>query len=94
MGWCRAPGVQLHVGDFNGDGLDDMLCHNTTTGYKWIALAKAGGGFTGTDWQRNMGWCRAPGVQLQVGDFNGDGRDDMLCHNTTTGYKWIAYSDL
>jgi hypothetical protein len=92
MGWCRTP-RQLLVGDYNGDGRQDMLCHNTTSGYKWIALAKAGGGFTGTDWQRNMGWCRTP-RQLLVGDYNGDGRQDMLCHNPGTGYKWIAYSDL
>ena len=47
-----------------------------------------------TDWERNMGWCHHSGAQLRLGDFNGDGRDDMLCHDTTNGYKWIAYSDL
>jgi hypothetical protein len=92
MGWCRSTG-QLLVGDYNGDGRDDMLCHNPSTGYKWVALARAGGGFIGTDWQRNMGWCRSTG-QLLVGDYNGDGRDDMLCHDAGTGYKWVVYSDL
>jgi hypothetical protein len=47
-----------------------------------------------TDWERNMGWCYHDGAQLHIGGFNGDGKDDLLCHETNTGYKWIAYSDL
>jgi hypothetical protein len=96
MGWCRSPDGALQVGDYDGDGREDMLCHNTASDNKWwwVALAKPGGAFTGTDWQRNMGWCRNPGGALHVGDYNGDGREDMLCHKTSTAYKGIVYSDL
>jgi hypothetical protein len=95
MGWCNHSGAQLHIGDFNGDGRDDLLCHDTNTGHKWIAYSKNGANrFTGTDWERNMRWCNHSGAQLHIGKFNGDGRDDLLCHDTNTGYKWIAYSDL
>ena len=91
LGWCSHSGAQLHLGDFNADGGDDMLCHDTKTGYKWVALAKGNGNFTGTDWHANLGWCSHSGAQLHIGDFNRDGRDDMLCHDTKTGYKWVAY---
>jgi len=83
-----------HIGDFNRDNRDDMLCHDTGNGYKWVAFGKGNGYFTGTDWQGNMGWCNHSGAQLHIGDFNRDQRDDMLCHDTGNGYKWISYSDL
>ena len=89
MGWCNHAGSQLHIGDFNGDGKADMLCHDTRNGYKWVALANSAGQFTGTSWQKAMGWCNHAGSELYVGDFNGDGRTDMLCHDSA-GKKWIA----
>jgi hypothetical protein len=91
-GWCSHSGAQLHMGDFNGDGRDDLLCHDTGNGHKWIAYAQGSGEFTGTDWERSMGWCSHSGAQLRIGDFNGDGRDDLLCHDTGNGHKWIAYA--
>ncbi|PIK61579.1 hypothetical protein BSL78_01504 [Apostichopus japonicus] len=94
IGWCRHAGAELHIGDFNGDGKDDMLCHDTSTGYKWIAFANSQGNFAGrTSWEAGIGWCRHASAELHIGDFNGDGKDDMLCHDTSTGYKWIAYAN-
>ena len=88
MGWCSHPGSQLHIGDFNGDRRDDMLCHDGA-GRKWVALANPAGQFSGTSWAANMGWCNHAGSQLHVGDFNGDRRDDMLCHDNA-GRKWVS----
>jgi len=93
MGWCGHVGSELHIGDFNGDGRSDMLCHDRK-GYKWIAYANVKGNFdAGTGWHRNMRWCYGRHQSLLIGDFNGDGRDDMLCHDKRWGYKWIAYAD-
>lgn len=92
MGWCYHAGAALHIGDFNGDGRSDMLCHDKGTGYKWIAHATSAGAFIGTTWQAAMGWCSLPGTALYIGDFNGDRRSDMLCHDTGAGYKWIAHA--
>ncbi|XP_048584416.1 neurogenic locus notch homolog protein 1 isoform X2 [Nematostella vectensis] len=91
MKWCYHKGSQLFTGDFNGDGKADMLCHDNT-GYKWVALANSKGQFTGTSWEKKMGWCYHKGAQLFTGDFNGDGRTDILCHDRA-GYKWVALAN-
>ncbi|KAJ8023839.1 hypothetical protein HOLleu_36392 [Holothuria leucospilota] len=92
IGWCSNDGSQIHIGDFNGDGRSDMLCHNTHNGFKRVAIANTNGDFSGrTSWQASLGWCYHVNSKLYIGDFNGDGRDDMLCHDTT-GYKAIAYA--
>ncbi|QSQ14190.1 FG-GAP repeat domain-containing protein [Myxococcus landrumensis] len=92
LGWCHHAGSQLHVGDFNGDGRADLLCHDTGNGDKWIAFARPDGTFVGTDWYQAMGWCSHSSGRLSVADYNGDGRSDMLCHDVSSGTKWFAYS--
>jgi hypothetical protein len=106
-GLCTATGTQLRLGDVNGDHRADLICHDPTgvmpstatepaaAGYVWIALAKGGAWYHATDWQRNLGFCPAssPG-SLQTADLDGDGRTDLLCHDTVTGHLHTAYSDL
>ena len=68
------------IGDFNGDGRDDILWRNTD-GRITDWLGTASGGFTpnsgnfytslGTDWS-----------VANIGDFNGDTRDDILFRNS------------
>jgi hypothetical protein len=94
LGWCGHPSGQLYIGDFNRDGRDDMLCHDLSTGHKWVARARGYGHFTGTDWEAALGWCNHASGELHIGDFNRDRRDDMLCHDTATGHKWIAYAKI
>jgi hypothetical protein len=90
--WCGHAAARLFVGDFNGDGRDDLLCHDTGSGKKWIDFADANGQFNGTNWSRDANWCSHATARLFVGDFNGDGRDDMLCHDVADGRKWIDYA--
>jgi hypothetical protein len=90
--WCGAAGHELHLGDFNRDGRQDMLCHRQSDGYKWIAFANSAGKHTGTSWEYPLNWCHSP-ARLFIGDFNGDDRDDLLCHRHSDGYKWIAYAN-
>ncbi|KAI0234056.1 hypothetical protein LSAT2_015730 [Lamellibrachia satsuma] len=79
-------------GDFNGDGRIDILCHDYRTGRKWIYYG-SNDGYSAVGWDKEMGWCHHNGASLYIGDFNGDSRDDMLCHDTN-GYTWIAYADI
>ena len=67
------------TGDFNGDGRDDILWRNTNgTVSDWLGTAT--GGFTPND----ANAARSVPISWSVvgtGDFNGDGRDDILWRN-------------
>jgi hypothetical protein len=65
-------------GDFNGDGKDDLI-HFVNNDYVHVWLSKGDGGFVPQTGFPNNGY----GVGMNnynyvVGDFNGDGRSDMV----------------
>jgi hypothetical protein len=66
------------VGDFNGDGRDDILWRNDN-GALTDWLGQANGGFA----INNAAYAEAPTAWkvADVGDYNGDGRDDILWRN-------------
>jgi hypothetical protein len=71
------------IGDFNGDGHSDILWRNDN-GSIFDFLGTANGGFV------NNGDASFVSVDnswqvASIGDFNGDGIDDILWHNSTTG---------
>jgi serralysin len=72
------PGTDWHVegtGDFNGDGLGDVLWRNDS-GAVVNFLGAPNGSFIG-----NVNFNLNPGLDWHIegtGDFNGDGRDDIL----------------
>ena len=93
--WFHAPlSLAWHVaglGDFNGDGKDDILWHNDNGAVSvWTST---GSGFT--EGQFNAGAATNWHV-AQVGDFNNDGIADILWQNTdgaasiwqSTGSGW------
>ncbi len=77
------------TGDFNGDGRDDILWRSTSGAFgTW--LANAGGGFA---------YNQAGGISqvsndwhvVGTGDFNGDGRDDILWRSDSGQFgDWLA----
>jgi hypothetical protein len=71
------------VGDFNGDDRDDILWRSDD-GQVTNWLGNANGGFTGNLANANN-HIDAQWTTVEVGDFNGDGRDDILWQNTDTG---------
>ncbi len=77
------------TGDFNGDGRDDILWRNDN-GQLSNWLGQANGGFI------NNGAIAGTFVPLAwsvvaVGDYNGDGRDDILWRNTNgTVTDWLG----
>jgi hypothetical protein len=89
--WCSSLSSTLHVADFDGDGLDDLLCDDSSTGAKTFEFGTTTG--TLAPVYRALYWCTGADVELHTGDFNGDGRADLLCSRNTDGYKWFAFAD-
>lgn len=88
--FCNQAGAKLYGGDFNGDLRDDLLCRDAT-GYTAVALANASGQFPAVSWSATLNWCKQSGATLLVGDLNADGRDDLLCRDST-GYTSGAFA--
>ncbi len=93
---CRGSNARIHIGDFNGDGRDDLLCHDNTSGIRKIDHADRNGRFATFDWDSTSSgrraWCNEPHQRLIVGDFDGDSSTDALCHNTRSGHRLIDYT--
>ena len=79
------------TGDFNGDGRDDILWRSDSGALSnW--LGGADGGFTVND-QNAFAQVATDWFVEQVGDFNGDGRDDILWrHDSGSLSDWLATS--
>jgi Ca2+-binding RTX toxin-like protein len=89
------PGTDWHIagtGDFNGDGYDDILWRSDS-GAITDLLGQPSGAFVGNVANLDVN----PGTDwyvVSIGDFNGDGMDDLLLRNgsgQTT--DWLGLAD-
>lgn len=72
-----------YVGDFDGDGHDDLLLHNANA----LAIYRGVGSELVPFWFFTGKWGIwddiMPGDKFYVGDFDGDGKDDVFVFNAT-----------
>ncbi|WP_170136220.1 FG-GAP-like repeat-containing protein [Nannocystis exedens] len=85
---------EARVGDFNGDGFDDLLLRSRQVGHStYLLVADGTGGFHHEVTLDNQFWM-TPVLwshelrDAHVGDFNGDGADDLLLR----GREWYPDS--
>jgi len=69
--------VSVAIGDFNGDGKQDLVAANKDTNNVSVSLGDASGIFSGVT---NFGAGTSP-RSVAVGDFNGDGVQDLAVAN-------------
>ncbi len=78
---------RCYAGDFNGDGKDDLLVHNGNS----ILIYRSNGSQLDLVFravERVPGsWQFQPGDQFYVGDFDNDGKDEVVVYNSTNWSK-------
>ncbi|MCA8998549.1 MAG: VCBS repeat-containing protein, partial [Planctomycetaceae bacterium] len=78
--WSSTAGwTDINIGDFNGDQISDVSAR-TSTGFYYVGLSQPGTTRLRTQY---MGvWQKTPSPTSFVGDFNGDGKDELINRNT------------
>jgi hypothetical protein len=91
-GWSSDDLFPREVGDVNGDGRDDVVGFGS--GGTWVALGNTNGTFGAPIFAlANFsvgagGWSSDDLFPREVGDVNGDGRDDVVGFGS--GGTWVA----
>jgi hypothetical protein len=84
--------ADVKVGDFDGDKIDDIVGRWAQTGQWWVAQSN-GSAFSNSMWGQ---WSARPGVtwvDVNVGDFNGDGKADITGRWLEGGSWWTGISN-
>lgn len=76
--------------DFNGDGFEDVLVRNISTGSWFLYHLNGSRGFASNS--GGLGLSNSLDWEFKAGeDFNGDGNTDILMRNSSTGIWWLYH---
>jgi hypothetical protein len=83
--------VDVRVADFNGDGISDLVARVKQNGAVFVSLS------TGSTFEQQTSWqyywsTKATWVDVQVGDFNGDGKADLVARVKENGAVFVSLS--
>lgn len=85
-GWSAMDAL-LRVGNFDRAGVEDVLAREQATGYLWLYPGSGGGGMAARV-RVGSGWGGMREL-TGVGDYNGDGYQDLAAVQTSTGTLWL-----
>ncbi|WP_327684384.1 trypsin-like serine protease [Streptomyces sp. NBC_00467] len=79
----------ITIGDLNNDGIGDLLSRQASDGTLWVypGTGKPGMDTLGTRYQAGRNWQTQDATR--TGDFNGDGRTDVLTRQASDGTLWV-----
>ncbi len=80
------------VEDMNGDGVPDLVWHQSTTGRAYVWALNASGERT-SGWDVSETYPATAWKIVGVEDMNGDSNPDLVWHNSSTGRAHIWYLD-
>ncbi len=95
--WSRHD-TNMVVGDFNGDLNGDILLQSTTPAFSSELIITKANGYIGVptqsigDWHLGLRWD-SNNSRLIVGDYDGDGHDDIFLHGKNNNRHGLALAD-
>ncbi|BAU87743.1 heme peroxidase [Streptomyces laurentii] len=86
-GWGGMDALVRH-GDFDGDGSEDVVAREASTGDLYLYRGNGTGGFQTGNTKIDNGWNGMDAI-LSPGDFDGDGNADILARQEATGDLYL-----
>ena len=86
-GWNAMNALTRH-GDFSGDGKEDVIAREASTGKLWLYKG-SGTGSVGSRVLIGSGGWNSMNQLTAFGDLTGDGRSDLLAVEKSTGKLWL-----